>query len=206
VVAPGDYDVFLEDSNGCQDTVSVRVPAGDGKELFLPPDTTILLGDSVLLVGLTSLVPDSIIWLPTDGYSTQNGLSIVANPLVTTLYSLEVRDATGCAQTATVTVFVNREAALYAPTGFSPNEDGQNDLFRLYSGPSVARVDLVQIFNRWGEQVYEAQDLDPNDPNWGWDGTHRGQTLNPAVFVYQALVTLVDGQQVRFEGEVILLR
>jgi gliding motility-associated-like protein len=205
-VVPGEYEIALIDANGCRETTSLRVPEGDLDILALPPDTTIRLGDSVLLVGQTSLNPDSIRWTPASGFSRQDGLSIMANPLETTVYRLEVRDNAGCVQRGSVTVFVDRESTLYAPTGFSPNEDGRNDVFRLYSGPSVARIETFQIFNRWGESVYLDGPFDPFDPSWGWDGTHRGQTLNPAVFVYRAVVTLVDGRRVVFQGDVTLLR
>ena len=205
-VTPGDYAVFLVDGNGCRDTVTVRVPTGDAAVLALPPDTTILLGDSIRIVGQTSLSPDAILWTPAGGFSSQNGLSIVANPLETTVYRLEVRDAAGCVQRASVTVFVDREATLYAPTGFSPNEDGRNDVFRLYSGPGVERIETFQIFNRWGEAVYQGGPFAPFDPNWGWDGRYRGETMNPAVFVYRAVVRLVDGREVVFQGDLTLLR
>ena len=49
------------------------------------------------------------------------------------------------------------------------------------------------IFNRWGELVYDVYNFPPNDPQFGWDGTHRGELMNAAVFAYWTEVELLDG-------------
>jgi hypothetical protein len=54
--------------------------------------------------------------------------------------------------------------------------------------------------------VYERRDFAPGDTNIGWDGTFKGQKLNPAVFVWQAVVEFVDGREVFFKGDVMLQR
>jgi hypothetical protein len=45
-----------------------------------------------------------------------------------------------------------------------------------------------------------------NDPDFGWDGSHRGQIMNAGVYVYFAEIEFIDGEVVLFKGEVILLR
>ncbi|MGZ8569328.1 MAG: T9SS type B sorting domain-containing protein [Bacteroidia bacterium] len=60
---------------------------------------------------------------------------------------------------------------LHVPNVFSPNNDGLNDTFRVYC-TDVASAEL-QIYNRWGECVYESADL-----NKGWNGKFKG-TLCP---------------------------
>ena len=40
----------------------------------------------------------------------------------------------------------------------------------------------------------------------GWDGSHRGQKLNPAVFAYYAVIEFIDGQEILYEGDVTLKR
>ncbi|MCF8244532.1 MAG: hypothetical protein K9J37_08215, partial [Saprospiraceae bacterium] len=59
---------------------------------------------------------------------------------------------------------------------------------------------------RWGESVFRYFDFQPNDPAFGWDGTHRGQLLDAAVFVWFAEVAFVDGSTELFEGGVVLVR
>jgi hypothetical protein len=54
--------------------------------------------------------------------------------------------------------------------------------------------------------MYEATDFPPNDWTNGWDGTFKGQRLNPGVFVYYAEIELVNGETVIRKGDVTLLR
>jgi gliding motility-associated-like protein len=104
-------------------------------------------------------------------------------------------------------VFVNAQKEVYAPNVFSPNNDGENEWFYLQAKEGVARnINTFVVFNRWGEIVYQNNDFLPNIPTDGWDGTHRGQPMNPAVFVWFAEVEFIDGQVEFFEGDVTLVR
>lgn len=62
------------------------------------------------------------------------------------------------------------------------------------------------LFNRWGETVYEGYNFPPNDPVYGWDGSFRGQVMNPAVFAYVAEVEFSDGVVELYYGDVTLAR
>ena len=70
----------------------------------------------------------------------------------------------------------------------------------------VKAVKSFLVFSRWGESVYQFFNFQPNDPAFGWDGTHRGQLLDPAVFVWFAEVEFTDGEVELFEGDVALVR
>jgi gliding motility-associated-like protein len=64
----------------------------------------------------------------------------------------------------------------------------------------------MQIFDRWGEQVFQKTNFPLNDAASGWDGTFRGQELNSNVFTYRIDIQLIDGRVKRFSGDVTLLR
>jgi gliding motility-associated-like protein len=69
-------------------------------------------------------------------------------------------NAAGCPLGATTVVTVSE---LLIPNIFTPNNDGQNDTFRLLGVPaSVARL---EIYSRWGTQVYTSDRYDHD-----WDG------------------------------------
>ncbi|HFA50174.1 MAG TPA: gliding motility-associated C-terminal domain-containing protein [Bacteroidetes bacterium] len=96
---------------------------------------------------------------------------------------------------------------IYVPNAFSPNGDGINDIFQIYAGGNgIAKVNSFRIFSRWGESVFEYFDFQPNDPQFGWDGKHKGQEMNPAVFAWFAEVELIDGDVRLLKGDVTLLR
>lgn len=75
----------------------------------------------------------------------------------------------GCTATATGQVAVNG-TVFYAPTAFSPNNDGMNDVWM----PSALGVTAYrcEVFNRWGELIWSTDD--PHIPWLGQvgDGAH----------------------------------
>ncbi len=95
---------------------------------------------------------------------------------------------------------------VYVPNVFSPNGDGVNDFFQFYVNEYAERIQSLQVYNRWGERVYEAYDLSPNDPVAGWDGTFRGRQLDAGLFIFWGEVMDIDGRVVMVMGDVSLVR
>ncbi len=205
---PGTVLLEIEDSNGCSSSQSLQLSAApEGRVVILPGDTVIRLGDSLSLRGQTNLSPAIVRWSPVEDTSSLQSLIRWVRPNANTTYSLLVVDENGCSATAEVLVRVDRRVPIYAPNAFSPNGDGVNDRFSFYGEQGIISYHDLVIFDRWGEVVYQAKgDLSPNDPNWAWDGMHRGELLNPAVFIYRLFVTLADGRKELLQGEVTLLR
>lgn len=76
------------------------------------------------------------------------------------------------------------------PNTFTPNGDGQNDLFIPYPFCFIESVEF-QVFNRWGQKVFET-----NDPNLQWDGKNpNGEVLPSGTYYYtcQVFERRVDG-------------
>ena len=89
---------------------------------------------------------------------------------------------------------------------FSPNDDQINDLLAPLTDPSIIEIDYFEIFSRWGEMVYSEKKFPPNQPNFGWDGTLRGQHMMPGVFVYRISATNKKGKVIQQAGDITLLR
>ncbi|MCB0707178.1 MAG: gliding motility-associated C-terminal domain-containing protein [Saprospiraceae bacterium] len=69
------------------------------------------------------------------------------------------------------------------PNTFTPNGDGQNDLFYPFPYCFVERVSF-RVFNRWGEMVFETE-----NPDLGWDGRNlRGKELPEGTYYYTCQV------------------
>jgi gliding motility-associated-like protein len=116
-------------------------------------------------------------------------------------------NAEGCLATAAVTVIVVNDKPIFIPNSFSPNNDGVNDGFTLFSGPAVNRIEQLQIFDRWGGMVYQSKtDFLPNEPSLGWDGTVNGEPVNGGVFVYQFVVEFQNGELEEYAGDVTVVR
>jgi gliding motility-associated-like protein len=123
---------------------------------------------------------------------------------MTTEFSVTV-ESNGCSDSDNLKVIVERRD-IYAPNIFSPNGDGNNDVFFLGAGPEVEKIRSFMVFDRWGESVHQYFDILPNDPTVGWDGNLRGDPLNPAVFTWFAEVEFIDGRVEIYKGDVTLVR
>ncbi|WP_276485395.1 PKD domain-containing protein [Paraflavitalea pollutisoli] len=206
----GTYTVGLEAANklGCKDNTT--------RTLYVPPTPTITVagGNNVTLpVGIGVTLPvtysDGIAtyaWTPARDLSCTNCATPVANPKFTTTYSVRVEDTFGCTATAgvTVTVVCNKEN-YFVPNTFSPNGDGNNDVF-MPRGRSIDRVNRMQIFNRWGELVFEKRNFAVNDKSAGWDGTFKGKPAQADVYVYVIEFVCDNASVIPFRGNVTLLR
>ena len=96
---------------------------------------------------------------------------------------------------------------IYVATAFSPNNDGINDyLFVQAHNKDDLKVVLFQIYNRWGELVYETTDVLPNDPQSGWNGEMNAQKMNGAVYSWLVEVEFQDGERRTFKGNSTMVR
>ena len=91
-------------------------------------------------------------------------------------------------------------SGIYVPTGFTPNNDGLNDILKAIPH-GIKEFKYFSLFNRWGEQVFTT-----TDPDKGWDGTFRGVKQDPGVFVWMAAVIDFDDKLIRLKGTTVLIR
>ena len=165
-------------------------------EGILNNDSSILYGTSLELSSSNGV---SYYWTPDSNISCVDCQNPTINPLVPTTYYLYMADNNGCINVDSVFIDIWYENALYIANAFTPNNDGNNDLF-LAHVYGYSDFDF-KIFNRWGNVVFET-----DDPNDGWDGLHLGIKQNPGVYVYMIQVTFNDGTEKVFKGDVSLIR
>lgn len=110
-------------------------------------------------------------------------------------YTVIVIDQFGCEAQTSVTIRQNCDLKYFIPDAFSPNQDGINELFKVYFKKLPQTFEL-EIFDRWGERVAII-----TNPLMGWDGKFRHQELPPAVYIW---VAKIDGKVV--SGDLVLYR
>lgn len=218
-VFAGDHLITVtEQVTGCSDTFSITISQ--------PPPITIRfqnIVDSVpiprMIVGLGtdarlspiiggSLPIDSVVWTPLD-YLTKSSepLRPIVRPLDDRTYKLKVIDVNGCIGEGEIAVELERNRNVYIPNIFSPNGDDKNDYFGVFSGVGVKHINYVRIFDRWGELLFQAQDLAPSsDPSQGWDGTFNKKPVPSGVYVYIAEIEFEDGTKLLYRGDVSIIR
>jgi len=128
----GVYDIKIQDAAGCESDTSVVFNNGLDLLVDLGPDQTIRVGDSIEIEGLIS-IPFSRV----GDLNWTNGLDSICNncliqtvsPIVTTEYVLTATDTNGCTNSDDILITVTTERPIYIPSAFSPNGDGNNDVF-----------------------------------------------------------------------------
>ncbi|MBK8564730.1 MAG: gliding motility-associated C-terminal domain-containing protein [Saprospiraceae bacterium] len=95
---------------------------------------------------------------------------------------------------------------VFIPNALSPNGDGINDVFTVYTGTDVKEIKSMEIFDRWGDKVFSRYNLPPNDFDKGWDGNYRGKPGSNGVYTWLVTLLLTDGRQHTIAGSVTILR
>jgi gliding motility-associated-like protein len=90
-------------------------------------------------------------------------------------------------------------STVFFPNTFTPNRDELNDLW----GPVTSNIEEIEwtIWNRWGEKIFHARDL-----NTKWDGNKKSATVPNGVYVYQAKWKNVRGFSESAIGHVTVIQ
>ena len=113
---------------------------------------------------------------------------------------LNTTDAIGCEYELTRVIEVKKIVALFVPSAFSPNGDGQNDKFFIRE--RLLNQFRIQVYNRWGQLVYEA-----DNQRFTWDGVGLdGEPIAEGVYTYVINALDVLGDLVEESGTITVLR
>jgi len=210
----GTYNLNISttDINGCEQDTSLWINVVNTITADIIPDLNeiaVEFGESAILdftVEPTRSITHT--WLgEAIGDSTNRQINI--SPTNEGYYYLNVKDEYGCIAEDSILVRVtkNYRGNIFVPNIFSPNTDGINDLFYIHAKPDmVETIKTFQVFDRWGEKIFENNDGKPNDSDYGWDGMYKGEYLNPAVFVWLAEIEFKDGNTITCQGDITLIK
>lgn len=194
----GLFQVMLVASSGpgCRDSVMKYAEVYDLPDVNAGYDTSISKGDEIMLNGYA---PSGIYyaWTPLISISNSSIPNPVARPDETTIYILTMTDINGCQNTDEVTITVEDDFKLLIYNVITPDENGQNDYWEIENIDYYPQA-KVQIFNRWGEKVYEKTGY-TND----WQGTYNNDQLPDGSYYY--IISFPD-TDFHYKGSITLLR
>lgn len=193
--------LIVTSSFGCKDTLvkSVSVIGGPNAQFNVNPNPVEALESANFIdfsTGASALTNWN--WYFGDNTATniQNPVHNYENP-GNYMVTLVVKDINGCIDTTRREILVVLLPDV--PTAFSPNGDGQNDLFLVRGGPF--KTINVKIYNNWGQLIFET-----NDQADGWNGTFNGTEQPIGVFVWVVEVEMYTDKKIKKTGDVTLLR
>lgn len=214
-LSAGEYNVVVSDSLCVvKDSVTlVNIPAPQA-DFYISPPILEFLDEPVTasFFANTSGYGQSWVWDFGDGSPLFSGTNSEKHYYTTTgnyQVMLMVTDANQCVDTAWHILKVLDVFTFYVPNAFTPNGDGVNDLFAPY-GTNIDPADFeMDIYNRWGELVYNTHHWSGSSAE-GWNGYLNNQPstgeLQSGVYVYKIIVKGVNGKQKVYSGEVALIK
>lgn len=201
-VSPGNYFVtYLVRKQACLEASSstATLAVAQSTPLSITQDLTIVPGSSVVLHVSGGITYS---WSPSANLSCTNCSQPVASPPENTQYCVSA-ELNSCSTKTCVNITVSCETSndYSVPNAFTPNGDGNNDEFCLRGWDVCTSSFQVEIFDRWGEKVFES-----TDPNFCWSGVYKGKLMDAGVFVYVMSVQKFDKTTVNRKGNITLIR
>ena len=205
----GMYDITLliTSAEGCSNSVTYTdyiYVENNPSASFIPSLNTVLSLDTEVSFTNTTTGGATYVW----DFGDDTDLSTSMNPshefpgdqtsgYIVTLYAYS---PIGCIDSTTSIIQVNEEVIYYIPNTFTPDGDEFNQLFQPIFTAGYDPYDFnMQIFNRWGEVIYET-----NDDTVGWDGMYNGKIVQDGIYTWKIeFKTISSDERIMINGHVL---
>lgn len=170
----------------------------------LQRDTVLQLGQSVPLpLEVESSDPVVYRWSASDALDCLDCQTPLATPASSETYQVMVSNEAGCTTAAEISLKVVScgKGDIAIPNAFTPDNDGRNDRFEVYVKNDLSPEGFIQIYNRWGKLVFQADNL-----RTGWDGRIGGRLAPEEMYTIVVGFTCHDGVESILSGELYLIR
>lgn len=213
---PGDYQLCIQDSKGCKDSIDISIGPAAVFDVELGDTIFLQLGQTTDLNAMLipNILPGQVVWNDTSNFvnyippvTIAQALNPTALPPVTGWYVITIINDLGCIASDSVLIIVDPYKPIFIPNVISANFDGVNDQATVYGNMGAIDVERFQIFDRWGGLLWEKSGFMLNDPMLGWDGTDQnGKTVSPGPYAYVAKVNFLDGIPGVYHGTITVIR
>jgi gliding motility-associated-like protein len=195
-----DFTVTLISGNkyGCRDTASNTLSIPQVR-IFAGNDTVIVKNSPFQFNGTGA---QSYAWSPStfmDNPNVYNPNAMFPEMGVFT-YVLQGITSNGCIGKDTINITIADGPYITMPNAFSPNSDGDNDIFRILAA-GFKKLNYFKIYDRWGEEVFFT-----NYFRRGWDGTYKGRDCEVGTYFWIISAIDIDNKEKTIKGDVTLLR
>jgi len=194
----GSFQVTVTLDDYCVTQAGVRVDYAIDPQAQLPADTTLCIGGALDLDVTMPFGGAEYLW--SDG-STNSILTVSEEGT----YSVSVSNFCGEVNDEISLTFDECDG-LFIPNAFTPDFDGINDDFALYSDGDVKQVLQFEIYDRWGELIFSKSGIVTDLRDFKWDGTYNGKAVAAGIYVYVVDVVFKDDSVQLFKGDVTLIR
>jgi len=210
-LSEGSYLISVIDDNGCTYESTVTIEVLDPFAIDLQASITLNVGQEKQLIVNVNIPEDEISlieWSPSTGLSCSDCL----NPLLTApsqdeIFTIRITDLNGCFVEASIQILVEDKVIIIAPNIFSPNLDNnENDNFTIYSNTEGVIINSLQVFDRWGNLVFNINSIPTNEPELGWNGMFGSRAAVPGVYVFYSELILPGGKIEVKKGDITIIK
>ncbi|NOT37544.1 MAG: T9SS type B sorting domain-containing protein [Saprospiraceae bacterium] len=207
--AIGKHIVYVRDEKNCEFQLNFEILDIPFVQTDIAPDIELKLGESKTIdlnILTDRLAIRSIQWNPADYLSCSDCEDPTTNTPISIEYEVTITDTNGCKSVERIKIKVE-DPEIWLPNIFSPNGDGINDwLYPISSNPEVTKINIFQVFDRWGNLMYSNEGFKPDDQLKGWNGTSRNERCNPGVYGYWLEAELINGKKWILKGDVTIVK
>jgi gliding motility-associated-like protein len=196
----GDQSLILlaTTTHQCKDTVVRPFTIYDNKA-FAGRDTIAAMDEPVQL-NANGYAGTTYAWSPSTGLDLVNTARPVATLNREQLYTMDAVTKEGCEARSKILIKRYKGPSLYIPNAFSPNNDGRNDVLRVFA-VGIKSFNYFAVYDRYGKLVYRT-----SNPANGWDGTVSGRQAATGTFVAIAQAIDYKGRVIMNKETVVLVR
>ncbi len=208
----GTYKILVKDANGCIndqwpeirliEPLKLTVSLGNDFSIFLGSDTTVNITGQFSVSEL-----ERIIWAinSIEDAAFDDKPSITLKPTENTEVEVTIKDKNGCVAMDNLLITIKKVKPECVPNVIALSSAAGNAYFSINCS-EVEVVSKYYIYDRWGNLMYARNNLNPNDITSFWNGTFKGQEVNPGVYVYHIEMVFKDGSTETRTGDVTVIK
>ncbi|MCW3084682.1 MAG: hypothetical protein JWP12_2048 [Bacteroidetes bacterium] len=206
----GQYNVTLMYANtiGCSDTIIspdyITIYSQPAAAFTASPQPTSIVDPEIHFTDYSTGQVDQWIWsFGNSTSSNQQNPTYMYADTGTYHVQLVVTNVHGCVDTANSSVVIDQIVVFYAPNAFTPNGNGNNDVFRVLGDGIDKGTFEMSIYNRWGELIFKT-----NDYNVGWNGAkgNSGALVEQDAYVWRVIFRDFAGKKHEYLGHVTMVQ
>ncbi len=205
----GKHTVTIIDVNGCDFEFEVEI---------LPASPFYLWGEDVyeltygevaeieIFTDLDDSEIQNIYWLDEKEEEIAWELKLEYGENKDEIISVFVENLNGCIESMDVTIRYLSDIDFIYPNIFSPNGDDINEYFSIFGTGSPHKINLLQVFDRYGGLVYEASSPSSSENPIVWDGKFNNQFVESGVYVFVIQYSIEENETLYYSGDITVIR
>jgi hypothetical protein len=197
----GSFLLEITDFNDCRDTFGLLIPTGLPFDFDLGLDTASIFSADTFSVDFSSILGvDSLFWSPETFTSGTKKVDFF--PQKTTIFQALAKNSLGCMATDDFILMVKSKRDYFWPNIIRRTAElSENRFFTIYTSGGISEIELLEIYDRWGNVVFLKKNFPSNVAEQGFNGIFRGKNVGQGVFTFRAIIRQTNGLAKLYLGD-----